>query len=231
MPSIYEDGTYLANNPTWHQEMSPWVAGQALRMIRRNGLRPATVCEVGCGAGEVLRQMSLQMGPGVRFLGYEISPQAFEICRPKAGGNLEFCLGDFLEQESPRFDLLLAFDVIEHVEDIYGFLRRLKPRAENKMFHIPLELSAQSVARETPLLRMREKVGHLHVFTRRTALAAIEHAGFEVLDSFYTRWAVETTGWGLPNALLRLPRRVLSRICPHLAARLLGGFSLMVLAR
>ena len=74
---MYTGGAYLANNPTWHVEASHWKAAQILRMMQRNGLRPRTVCEVGCGAGEILRQLQLSMATDCLFLGYEISPQAF----------------------------------------------------------------------------------------------------------------------------------------------------------
>jgi len=55
--TLYLDGEYIAKNPEWHVEESPWKARQILRMLRKNHLAPKTVCDVGCGAGEVLRQL------------------------------------------------------------------------------------------------------------------------------------------------------------------------------
>ncbi len=74
MREIYEDGTYLARNPTWHEQDSAWKASHIARLIQRNDLRPSTVCEVGCGAGEILNQLSVMLGQAMRFWGYEISP-------------------------------------------------------------------------------------------------------------------------------------------------------------
>ncbi len=48
MTQIYEDGTYLDNNPGWHEEDSPWKAKQIDNIIKKNSLNPKTICEVGC---------------------------------------------------------------------------------------------------------------------------------------------------------------------------------------
>ncbi len=81
MSDIYEDGTYLDHNPSWHEEDSLWKAGQIQEIIKRNELTPAKTGEVGCGAGEILNQLSFEYGEGVEFYGYEISPQAFALCK------------------------------------------------------------------------------------------------------------------------------------------------------
>ena len=57
----YVTKEYLDNNPTWHVEDSPWKAKQILKIIRRNSLHPNSICEIGCGVGEILRQLFLQM--------------------------------------------------------------------------------------------------------------------------------------------------------------------------
>ena len=55
--SRYNDGGYLSENPDWHVGDSPWKAQQIHKIIDRNKLSPRTICEVGCGAGEILRQL------------------------------------------------------------------------------------------------------------------------------------------------------------------------------
>ena len=55
--TIYTSGEYAAKNPTYHVEDSAWKAHQILKIIQRNNLQPLSICEVGCGAGEILRQL------------------------------------------------------------------------------------------------------------------------------------------------------------------------------
>jgi hypothetical protein len=66
---IYRDGTYLETFPTWHGEDSVWKAQQIKKILEKNALTPATICEVGCGAGEILKQLSAQLDSGIKFTG------------------------------------------------------------------------------------------------------------------------------------------------------------------
>lgn len=222
---------YARRNPTYHVEDSAWKARHVLAMIDRHGLRPRTVCDVGCGAGEVLRQLQSALPAGTRFDGYEISPQAHELCLGRANDAVRFHLEDFAARapRGERFDLLLCLDVVEHVEDYPAFLRALRPRAAHAIFHIPLDMSVQSVWRRRPIVETRRRLGHLHCFMKDTALAALADAGYEIVDRTYT--PVEETATRLAARLARLPRKLLALASTDLAARLLGGWSLLVLAR
>ncbi|MCL4824531.1 MAG: methyltransferase domain-containing protein, partial [Anaerolineales bacterium] len=224
-------GEYLEKNPRWHAADSPWKAAQILKMIRRQNLNPATVCEVGCGAGEILNRLHAEL-PATDFFGYEVSPQAYEICSAKTKERLQFRLGDLLETEA-RFDLLLCIDVFEHVPDYLSFLERLRGRASRFIFHIPLDLSALSLLRPARLMKTRYGVGHLHMFTAETALAVLKDTGYETLDSFFTAGGLELekNQKRLRTVLANLPRRVLGKFSPRLAARILGGYSLLVFAK
>lgn len=229
--SMYASGEYLEKNPHWHAADSAWKAGQILKMIRRHGLNPAALCEVGCGAGEILNSLHAQMS-GTNFFGYEVSPQAFGICSAKSQARLQFTLGDLLETDE-RFDLLLCIDVFEHVPNHLLFLEKLRGHAEQFVFHIPLDLSVLSLLRPRRLLKTRYGVGHLHMFTAELALAVLKDTGYEVVDSFFTAGGLELekNQRRLRTVLANLPRRVLGKINPRLAARILGGYSLMVLAK
>ena len=82
MTQIYKDGTYLEKNPSWHMEESAWKAKQIRKIIEKNSLNPNKICEIGCGAGEILNQLSL-VYDDKEFYGYEISPQAYELCKKR----------------------------------------------------------------------------------------------------------------------------------------------------
>jgi cyclopropane fatty-acyl-phospholipid synthase-like methyltransferase len=231
MTDIYQNGTYLQTNPTWHEEDSRWKATQIARIIEKNQLTPATICEIGCGAGEILNQLSGMLAADVHYSGYEISPQAFELCQKKGKGNLRFFLKDLLQDDGTTFDMVMAIDVFEHVEDYFGFLRQLKRKGTYKIFHIPLELSVQMVWRASQTLHLRKSLGHIHSFTKETALATLSDTGYEIVDHFYTNSSLELPNRSWKADLLKLPRKLLFSISQDLTARVLGGFSLLVLAK
>jgi cyclopropane fatty-acyl-phospholipid synthase-like methyltransferase len=185
---------------------------------------------VGCGAGEILTQLADALNQVESFTGYEISPQAFVLCQQRANDRVRFRFGDAF-QDKEVFDLLLAIDVVEHVEDYFAFLRRLKTKAAYKLFHVPLDLSVQTVLRGSPLLHVREKVGHIHYFTREIFNSALVETGYDIVHQFYTSTALDLPVRSSIAKAARLPRRIIGAISPGYAARILGGYSLLVLAK
>jgi 2-polyprenyl-3-methyl-5-hydroxy-6-metoxy-1,4-benzoquinol methylase len=229
MQNIYTDGTYLAKNPSYDVGDSPWKAQQILKMIRKNNLQLNSICEVGCGAGEILRQLQLNLPDSISYQGYDISPQAIELSRQRENKQLSFICEDFLVKDTSPSDLVLCIDVFEHVEDYLDFLRQLKPKSKYKIFHIPLDMSVQFVLRAEPILWMRKNVGHLHYFMKDTALSTLEDTGYKVLDYFYTPQHVDLAKT-FKAQMLKLPRKMLFAMQPDLMVRVLGGYSLLVLA-
>src|SRR3989440_3974309 len=230
LEKMYVDGGYLEKNPGWHVEESAWKAQQIDRMLKRHHLEPATICEVGCGAGEVLKRLQDKMDDSCELWGYDISPQALELCAPKANERLHFKLADIRQEQDVFFDLLLVLDVIEHLEDYFSFLRDLKPKSHYKLFHIPLEVSVQGVLRGAVFLRNRHVHGHLHHFTKETALRTLEDAGYEVLDYSYSP-EFEMRSTILQTNLMKLPRKFFFALHKDWAVRILGGSRLLVLAK
>lgn len=230
MNNIYNDGTYLENNPSWHAQDSPWKAKQIIQMLNHHKLDLATICEVGCGAGEILNQLSNKMDADIKYYGYDISPQAFNICSQKTKENLVFYQDNLLEKDV-YYDLVMAIDVFEHVENYYDFLRELKDKGRYKLFHIPLDLSVQTLLRVKPILHIRHAAGHIHYFTKELALASLNDMGYVIVDHFYTASALELPKRGFIGNLMKIPRRILFSINEDLCVRVLGGYSLMVLAK
>jgi 2-polyprenyl-3-methyl-5-hydroxy-6-metoxy-1,4-benzoquinol methylase len=228
--NIYTTGAYLQSSPEWHVGDSPWKAKQILKAFSRAKIAPKSICEVGCGAGEILVQLQNQMPDDVRFAGYEISPQAYELCKPRIRAGLEFHLEDFANEPTPPYDAALAIDVFEHVDDCFGFLRKLKTKATYKVFHIPLDMCVQNVFRVNPIMKLRRDVGHLHYFMKDTALELLTDTGHEIVDWFYTP-GHELTQHSLKAELVRLPRKIGYKLAPDFTARTLGGFSVMVVTK
>lgn len=224
----YVDHTYADRNPDWHHSHAPWKAQQVLRMLDDHGLRPRSVCDVGCGTAGVLRELRRHLPEDTELVGFEPSADAIQL--GEAAGGVRIVHGDG-HDSAERFDLCLMLDVIEHVESPWDFLRSHASRADRFLFHIPLDMSVQSVLRMSPLLQAREKVGHLHYFSRETALALVAESGFVVDDHQFTLGSVEVPGRSRAQRAAGAVRGTVYRVRPHFAARVLGGFSLLVLAR
>ena len=226
---IYTDGSYLEKNPTWHVEESPFKVKYITELLRRNALPIKSVCEAGCGVGEVLRLLQMELPPETEFTGFDIAPAAHELSKSRENAHLHFKFADITAEQNLSFDLMLVLDVLEHLEDYFSFLRSIRPLSRYKIFHFPLDISVQAVIRRNGLLKRRVDYAHLHYFSKETALETLVDTGYKIRDHFYAPRSNEIG----PNALqraFRIPRAALFAMNKDFAARLLGGYTLMVLA-
>lgn len=193
-------------------------------------MRGGKIAEIGCGAGEILNELTRFL-PDCRCEGFDISPHAITLAQPRSHSRLSFRVADFSQTpKEVRYDVVLVMDVIEHVEDYFGFLRAIRGRATHYIFHIPLDLSCQTVLREAHMVA-RKEVGHLQYFTKESALATLTDTGYDVVDHFYTPSHELILNRRLPHHILDAIRRLAFPIAPDLAVRVFGGYSLLVLAR
>ncbi len=225
---FYTGDDYAEKHPTWHDEYCAGKAGEIVKLLRRNNLHPRRIVDVGCGAGGVLQSTLASLGADVVGEGFDIAPRAISLAAARAAPNLSFRCEDFLASDSVAPpDLLLCIDVFEHVEDYIGILRKLRTRSQYFIFHIPLDMNVKGLLRNHHLKERRE-VGHLHYFEFHAALATLTDAGYVVMDHFYTRTRAESILTKAITVCEHLLSAITSR---HFAVKILGGVSLLVLAR
>ena len=222
----YLDGTYATTHPSWHAEYSSWKAKQVMKSLARTGIQPHTVAEVGCGCGAILTHVS-RLLPSAVFDGYDISPQATLLAEEQQVSGVTFHCEDFLQSDR-TFDLVLLMDVVEHIEDCFTFLRSVHRSAKSVIVHFPLDMSAYGVLRGAPMSARRAD-GHLHYFSKDTALSTMEECGYDILDWFYT--AKQEFSLGFKSSLSYLVRRSLYRIAPDFSVLALGCYGLLVAAQ
>lgn len=229
---LYLSGDYLLHNPSWDEDDSPWKAAKIMNLLSQHHIVPQSVCEVGCGAGRILATLRDYLGPACRLVGYDIAPVLKDFWVKYEPKQIKFILGDFLESEANDiYDILLLIDLIEHLENPFNFLRRVLGRAKWIVLHIPLELDAQKAIRHASLLKSRQQFGHLHNWNKDLALMMLRECGLEVIYWEYTGGTVELPTPLLRTKLARWPRKIFFAISSDLAVRILGGYSLLVLAK
>ncbi len=234
MSNIYTSGKYLETTQTWHAEDSPWKAEQILRIIGDSKIHPDNIAELGCGGGVILEELSKkEYLRNVQFKGYDISPQAIELCKKIERERVSFFCQDLLsDNDSDHFDILLVIDVFEHIRDYMGFLEKCRNKAEYKIYHIPLDIHVSSVLRNA-FIGGRYSMGDLHYFTADSAIATLKDTGHEIVDYFYTNAAfgVFKQHPSMKKAVANVPRWLFSKFSLPFAVRVFGGYSLLVLAK
>lgn len=231
MSNPYTDGSYLSNNPSWHAEDAPWKLSHILRALSRVQTgRPTRVLDGGCGSGDIIKAWA-KKAPQTQFVGWDISPQAHALAVKNAPANVRFVCAD--EPPEGPFDLVLAIDVIEHVENPGAWLKPLTARAPLMVLHVPLDLSFRSFLFPSLLERERQSVGHIHFFTARSLKNFLKENNCQILSVHYTNKYVER-----PPQLTHFKSRIgmcirkLAHLLPHaLPAFFIGGYSLMLVVK
>ena len=231
-PSLqYLNNEYLAHNPTWDMEDAPWKAKVVAEVLESNEIQPASICEVGCGSGACLAELR-RIYPETELSGLDISPDAAQFWAQFNELNIHFEVSDVLEKASLNCEVLMMPDVIEHLADPHAFLSSLHEKANYFVFHIPLDLSAVSVLRETPLLYVRYKVRHIHYFTKQQDLSLLDESGFTIIDASYTQAAFTAPSRSWMRSFARPLRKLVYAVFgKDRGVRLVGGETLIVLVQ
>ena len=182
---FYTGSEYADNNPTWDIEDTEWKARKIIDILEATGLTPDSMCEIGCGSGGILAGLR-RAYPATSLTGYDIAPSAARFWPQWENANISFKTGNFLTDDSENYDFLMLIDVLEHLPDPHAFLYQLRGRSKYLIVHFPLDLSSLSVARESPLIHVRRKVGHIHYFTKTLALELLHETGYRHIETRYT---------------------------------------------
>lgn len=230
MKDIYsgENSEYFKLKTDWDVGDSPWKAKYAFDILNKNKINPKSVTEVGCGVGEILLNMDrLYNDKSIVYEGYDIAFDAIKVAKNKETDNVKFFKEDLAKKEV-HSDVLLMIDVFEHVPDYLGFVEDCSKRAKYKVYHIPLDIHISSILRGK-MIDARNAVGHLHYYTKETALATLIDTEQKVIDYFYTDGNMQTPDKSFKMKFANLFRKALFKIAPDFTVKLLGGYSLMVL--
>lgn len=228
---MYINGEYLVNNPEWDSSDAVWKSDQIFKILKKNNLTDRNIIsEVGCGSGEILFNISKKFPKDTKYFGYDISPQAIEMANKNENKKDNFSF-KLLSIPSVKSDILICADVFEHISDEFNFLVNIKEMGEYKIFNIPLDLSVQSIIRESTIMAQRKRVGHINYYTKSLALETLKDTGYEIIDSTYGTWYKHYKAEGIVTKVVNIFRNILMPIFPDLCVKWLGGSSLIVFAK
>jgi len=186
LAEIYKAGYFLGANSSGGEKTVSEMKGQTAEMylshlLDYSGVKRGKLIEIGCGNGDFL---ALAKEKGFEVKGIEISKDAAKTANNRIGEECVVC-GTLENTDLPAgyFDICVLFDVIEHVYDPVGFLRKihdlLKP--DGVIFIVTPSLDSWS-ARLMRSNWVEFKTEHLHYFNTQTIQNVLAKTGFNKID-------------------------------------------------
>ena len=226
----YSSGDYWIKNLDHHEIDAEFKFKNALLLLKKNNIVPKSVLDCGCGSGKDAYLFVNYFD--IPALGIDLSSHAISSAKKKFSHPMLRFKTKSISKLRGRWSLGIMYDVFEHVENYYGFLKSSREKADFWLFNIPLDMNMLSIFK-AGYMQARLKYGHLHYFFIDSALSTLEESGYEVIDTLIVSSVLHDllTKKKLTGFLAALPRIILFKIAPSFSARILGGASLMVLCK
>lgn len=171
-PILYE----VEQSHWWYIGRRRIIAGFVEQICRQVTDRRPRILDVGCGTGANLLLLS-KYGDAE---GVDVSEDALSFCRARGLDKVQLGAGEELPYEDATFDLVTAFDVVEHMDDDLAGLsemrRVLRPGGRVLLF-VPTFMFLWGLQDEVSNHRRRYRLPELQ--------RVLEQAGFEVERSTY----------------------------------------------
>jgi SAM-dependent methyltransferase len=136
-----------------------------------------SVADIGCGVGNKTAMMARYFQSS-RVIGYDFSEEGIAAARKVHKlKNVSFDTADITQaKHKQKFDLITAFDVLEHIEDWQGLTKQLI-KANNRYMLI-----------SSPVGRMRPyevHIGHVRNFKKNEIEDFMESQGYQTIKQLY----------------------------------------------
>lgn len=181
VPSPYGEAYYTSGNYENYLQRGPEytaLAGEMLLWLESQGMRvwgpggdSAVVLDFGCGVGHLVAGLWKY---GVRAFGYDPSRWAVSIAMFTITPPVVMC--DFAQVEGRFFDLLVSFDVFEHMAlgEVFDALSRLEAR------HLAIRIPVSKIDGRPYVLPCSERdPTHRLRLTKASWAAVFRAAGYE----------------------------------------------------
>src|SRR5947199_9588003 len=90
----YASGGYAARNPDLGRWYAQYKAEEIGKILARNGVHPASICDVGCGSGDVLTNVAKHAPSARDCVGYDVF-QPSQAWEKNTNPRVRFRLADF----------------------------------------------------------------------------------------------------------------------------------------
>lgn len=173
---------------------------------------PSMVLDIGCGSGSFLRLLASRDFTPDQLTGLELSEKAIESADVLMKSRIkDKSLASFVENCSDKYDVICAFMVIEHVEDVNKFinacLQLLKSRGILLLVcHDYKSTLNRIMGSRSPIY----DIEHLQIFDKASIRCFLEMSGFNdvrirsYVNQYDLGYVMSGLGISVPDSLARI---------------------------
>lgn len=173
----------------WNENMIHYLSNSAgsrwfdhlldemLRPMDKNKVK--RVADIGCGVGNKTAYMA-DVFPKASVNGFDFSKEGIEAAikiHAKSRSNLHFATKDITKAKHDQpYDLITAFDVLEHIDDWHKLTKEL------------IKVNSRYMLLSSPVGEMRPyevHIGHVRNFKKREIEDFMEKNGYKTVKTFY----------------------------------------------
>jgi SAM-dependent methyltransferase len=168
--AFYEE---LSSRFGWYYEKDKWEFDEAIRFIA--GAKDVrSILEVGCGNGHFIRRLHANY----KVQGLEFNPRAIDACQ-MLGLNVRSGLMNTI---SETFDLVAAFEVLEHISDPLDFLTQATRLIRPGGYLLLAVPDPESYFSESEDVLLDMPPHHVLSFSKKTLTSLCERFGMEQIQ-------------------------------------------------
>ena len=181
--------TYLDNYSKSYEKKSEKKIKRARRYVRRMERqlkRKGRWLDVGCSAGFIVKASK---DSGFESYGIDVDPEGIAYAKSFLSlSNVKIGTIENTSFETESFDVISAYDVIEHVEDIHSFTARLKEllAPEGIIDLITPNIEHWSVPKDLKIWKEIKPSEHLYYFSKKNLKQLLEEHGLQILKIRFT---------------------------------------------
>lgn len=211
----------LEREAEWLRRGAGQKADSVELLLRRNGITPESILELGCGTGAVISELR-RRGLARRYFGVDYSDDAIMYLK-SADPGIEAAVADIMVEADPfgegKYDVVVVSHTIEHLEEPLEFLRAIRRiRFDHMIAEVPLEDLLFGRLKSRFRDRSENPAGHVQFFTRASFRKLIVEAGYTIQDErlYAPRFDSETLefAYGDAGPLRRLHKRMTEQVLP-----------------
>lgn len=181
---------YITKNPNLGLDQANLKAKQVLAFLGE--IKIDSLLDLACGAGGITIILEKALKPK-ETVGLDISSAMISAAKEngRAKNITWLCQDLFSYNPEKKFDLVTCIDIVEHIEDDLGTLKKIATLGQNILIKVPMEDSVldnkiiRTLKIRDPWKENEIRYGHIHHYNEKQLLELFDKAGLKIIKQSY----------------------------------------------